>query len=78
MNQAPGLLGEPIRIVVDRYVLWVFNVGLACCAVEFVAASVRDHGLGDPGSGAGDIVDVLVVAGTVTDRMAPAISARRR
>jgi NADH-quinone oxidoreductase subunit B len=71
---AAGLLGEPIRIVVDRYTLWVFNVGLACCAVEFVAASVREHGFGEAGTGPGaERIDVLVVSGTVTDRMAPAI-----
>lgn len=60
-----------------RYSLWVRNVGLACCAVEFVAASMRRHDLGRlaaaPGPGTGAPVNLLVVSGTVTDRMAPSI-----
>ena len=72
--------GEPIRFVVDwgrRYTLSVFNFGLACCAVEFVAASVSRPDLlrlgVDPAAGGPREVDVMVVAGTVTDKMAPAI-----
>lgn len=55
-------------------VLTVFDVGLACCAVEFAAAvaghpdltpvAADDH----PG-----VPEVLVVSGTVTDKMAPAV-----
>ena len=73
-------LGEPIRFDVNwgrRYALWVFNVGLACCAVEFVAASVGRHDfvrLGAfPFATQPERADVLVVSGTLTDRMAPAI-----
>jgi NADH-quinone oxidoreductase subunit B len=72
--------GEPIRFVVDwgrRYTLSVFNFGLACCAVEFVAASVSRPDLlrlgVDPAAGGPRQVDVMVVSGTVTDKMAPAI-----
>ena len=78
-------LAEPRRLVLDvgaRYRLSVYGVGLACCAVEVVAATVRQaqeltarepapHGLGQ----APDEVEVMVVAGTVTDRMAPALLA---
>jgi NADH-quinone oxidoreductase subunit B len=60
-----------------RYSLWVYNFGLACCAVEFVAASMSRHDfvrLGvapfEPGPRR---VDLMVVSGTVTDKMAPAI-----
>ena len=78
--RGPGVLGEPIRFAVDwgrRYTLWVFNVGLACCAVEFVAATTGRYDLARLGvvpyaSGPAQ-ADVLVVSGTVTDRMAPAI-----
>jgi NADH-quinone oxidoreductase subunit B len=47
----------------------VLDVGLACCAVEVVAASLRASAepVGDHQA------DVLVVAGTLTDTMAPAI-----
>jgi NADH-quinone oxidoreductase subunit B len=72
--------GEPTRIELDwgrRYSLWVFNIGLACCAIEFVAATVdaeRFHSLGvTPFPDGPQQADVLVVSGTVTDKMAPAI-----
>lgn len=60
-----------------RWNLRVFDLGLACCAVEFLAAS-----LGDPTQasvGARPVADgpreadVLVVSGTVTDKLAPAV-----
>jgi len=56
------------RFPAGRFTLWVLDVGLACCAVEVVAASLlvsaepEDHP-----------ANVLVVAGTLTDTMAPAI-----
>jgi NADH-quinone oxidoreductase subunit B len=59
-----------------RYTLWVYNVGLACCAVEFVAASTGRHDLVRlaPAVTAGPIeVNLLVISGTLTDRMAPAV-----
>jgi len=74
-------LPEPVRLVLDagrRYRLSVLDVGLACCAVEFVAASVGDAAVArlaaEPPAGP-RTVDVLVVAGTVTDAMAPAVLA---
>ena len=72
--------GPPIRVVLDwgrRYSLWVFNSGLACCAIELIAASMARHDfirLGvipfAPGSRQADLMGV---SGTVTDKMAPAI-----
>nr|WP_151526032.1 NADH-quinone oxidoreductase subunit B [Serinicoccus kebangsaanensis] len=60
-----------------RYSLWVFNFGLACCAIEFISASMARHDfirLGvipfAPGPRQSDL---MVVSGTVTDKMAPAI-----
>jgi len=53
------------------YRLNVLNVGLACCAVEALVAAVADGG--------GDLVltdspvDVVVVSGTVTDKLAPLV-----
>jgi len=71
---------EPVRYDVafgPRYSLWVFNLGLACCAVEFVAASVRECDLErlgvKPVAHGPRRADVLVVAGTVTDKMAPVV-----
>lgn len=90
---------QPARLVVDagrRYRLSVYGVGLACCAVELVAATVAqaevlaraevrarpapERGLPDPAGRCDDEVEVdevevMVVAGTVTDRMAPALLA---
>jgi len=72
--------GESLSVVVDwgrRYQLRVLNVGLACCAVEFVAAATARSDLTrlgiDPYPGGPTRADVLVVSGTVTDRMAPTI-----
>jgi NADH-quinone oxidoreductase subunit B len=59
-----------VRFPAGAFTLWVQDVGLACCAVEVVAASLR------AGAGTADESrppDVLVVAGTLTDTMAPAI-----
>lgn len=65
---------------VDVREVAVFNVGLACCAVEIAAAAARPDS-GSSGSsvrlrpyaaGPGE-ADVLVVSGTVTDAMAPAV-----
>ena len=69
----------PVRVVLDagrRYRLSVLHLGLACCAVEFVAATDGASGLtGVPLAGGPREADVLVVAGTVTDKLAPAVRA---
>jgi NADH-quinone oxidoreductase subunit B len=71
--------GDGTDAAAGALMLSVFNVGLACCAVEFDAAAMRHQGFADvaPGSAPterrpGD-VNVMVVSGTVTDKMAPAI-----
>lgn len=78
--QVPAVLGEPIRFVLNwgrRYSLWVFNFGLACCAIEFIATSMSRHDfmrLGViPFAHGPRQADLMVVSGTVTDKMAPAI-----
>jgi NADH-quinone oxidoreductase subunit B len=68
----------PARVVLDagrRYRLQVFELGLACCAVELVAATAGDGSrlLGVPLVGAPREADVLVVSGTVTDKLAPVV-----
>jgi len=40
------LAPEPVRYLLNwgrKYSLWVFNFGLACCAIEFIAASMGRH-----------------------------------
>ena len=78
--ELPSVLGEPIRFVLNwgrRYSLWVFNFGLACCAIEFIATSMGRHDfirLGViPFAHGPRQADLMVVSGTVTDKMAPAI-----
>ncbi|NYH85440.1 NADH-quinone oxidoreductase subunit B [Actinopolymorpha cephalotaxi] len=84
---SPGELGalsrlapEPLKFVLNwgrRYSLWVFNFGLACCAIEFIASSMSRHDfirLGViPFAPGPRQADLMVVSGTVTDKMAPAI-----
>jgi NADH-quinone oxidoreductase B subunit len=71
---------KPIRFVLNwgrRYSLWVFNFGLACCAIEFIATSMARHDfirLGViPFAPGPRQADLMVVSGTVTDKMAPAV-----
>src|SRR5690606_24011917 len=80
MATLPAVLGEPIRFVLNwgrRYSLWVFNFGLACCAIEFIATSMGRHDfirLGViPFAHGPRQADLMVVSGTVTDKMAPAV-----
>ncbi|MGA4540521.1 NADH-quinone oxidoreductase subunit B [Uniformispora flossi] len=74
------LAPDPIRLVLNwgrRYSLWVFNFGLACCAIEFIATSMAKHDfirLGViPFAPGPRQADLMIVSGTVTDKMAPAI-----
>ena len=74
------LAPEPMRLVLNwgrRYSLWVFNFGLACCAIEFIATSMARHDfirLGViPFAPGPRQADLMVVSGTVTDKMAPAV-----
>ena len=70
----------PLRLILNwgrRYSLWVFNFGLACCAIEFIASSMSRHDfirLGViPFAPGPRQADLMVVSGTVTDKMAPAV-----
>jgi NADH-quinone oxidoreductase B subunit len=71
---------DPVRLVLNwgrRYSLWVFNFGLACCAIEFIASSMSRHDfirLGViPFAPGPRQADLMVVSGTVSDKMAPAV-----
>jgi NADH-quinone oxidoreductase subunit B len=58
----------------DRgYALWVFDAGLACCAVECAAALGRARGRAGSSREPGIRANVLIVAGTVTDKLAPLV-----
>ena len=69
------------RLVVGsgiRLRLSVYGVGLACCAVELVVATIEqavEQAGGADESPGGTEVEVMVIAGTITDRMAPALLA---
>jgi NADH-quinone oxidoreductase subunit B len=57
----------------------VLDLGLACCAVEFAAATegrpdlLRLTDADQVEDGDAGVIDVLVVSGTVTDAMAPVV-----
>jgi NADH-quinone oxidoreductase subunit B len=70
-----------LPVVVDAgrgCTLWICDAGLACCAVEVAAALSLVSGAGPAGAaetaGASG-VNVFVVAGTVTDKLAPLVLA---
>ena len=69
---------RPAALVLDRGRRWsltVVNVGLACCAVEAMVASLSTSTpVGTvPYADEGRSVDVLVISGTVTDALAPLV-----
>lgn len=75
----PGILQVPADAVIAaarKSSLWPMQFGLACCAIEMIATFMSDHDLDRFG-----IVpwpsprqsDVMIVAGTVTKKMAPAV-----
>ena len=76
-----GPSDEPVRVWLDldrRYHLSIYSLGLACCAVEFVALATGELVTADLGPAAAtatglDAAQVLVVSGTVTDKMAPVV-----
>jgi NADH-quinone oxidoreductase subunit B len=78
-SMLPGILQVPADAVFAlcrKSSLWPMTFGLACCAIEMIATYMSDHDLDRFG-----IVpwpsprqsDVMIVAGTVTKKMAPAV-----
>ena len=73
-------LPKPLKFVFNwgrKYSLWVFNFGLACCAIEFIAASAARHDFIRQGvipfAHGPRQADLMVVSGTLTDKMAPSL-----
>jgi len=66
----PGVIAVDVG---GAYSLRVFDAGLACCGVEVAAALRRSTALAVAGEGRGRTapLNVFVVAGTVTDKLAP-------
>ncbi len=69
---------RPAALVLDRGRRWsltVVNVGLACCAVEAMVASLSTTSPAGTVPYAADdrTVDVLIISGTVTDALAPLV-----
>lgn len=69
----------PVRLELDwghGHTVWAFEIGLACCAVEFAAAAVGRQDVlrsATAGGTAPGNASIVVVSGTVTDKLAPAI-----
>jgi NADH-quinone oxidoreductase subunit B len=69
---------QPLKFILNwgrRYSLWVLNFGLACCGIELISASMPKHDfirLGViPVAHGPRQADLLIIAGTVTDKMVP-------
>ena len=67
---------QPVKFILNwgrRYSLWVMNFGLACCAIEFIAGSTSRHDFIRfgviPFAHGPRQADLLIIAGTVTDKM---------
>ena len=60
-----------------RYSLWMFQFGLACCSVEMLAAAAPRYDMMRfgiiPLPASPRQADLMIVAGTVTDKMAPVV-----
>jgi NADH-quinone oxidoreductase subunit B len=69
---------QPVKFILNwgrRYSLWLLNFGLACCGIELIAASMSKHdfirfGVIPVAHGPRQ-ADLLIIAGTVTDKMVP-------
>ncbi len=87
MAQPSQMVGDPELFTLEwgrRYSLSVFNFGLACCSVEFAAATMAWPDLlrsaaalaaadTPPGPASDESIEVMVISGTLTDAMAPAL-----
>jgi len=60
-----------------KYSLWLFQFGLACCSIEMMAAASPRYDMMRfgviPLPASPRHADLMIVAGTVTDKMAPAV-----
>jgi NADH-quinone oxidoreductase subunit B len=75
----PGVMQVPVEAVLAlarKSSLWPLTFGLACCAIEMIATYMSHHDLerfGIVPFASPRQADVMIVAGTVTKKMAPAI-----
>ena len=75
----PGVLQVPADTVLAlarKSSLWPLTFGLACCAIEMIATYMSHHDLDRFGifpQASPRQADVMIVAGTVTKKMAPAV-----
>ncbi len=71
---------KPISFLLNwsrKYSLWMFQFGLACCSVEMIAAAGPRYDMMRfgiiPFPASPRQADLMVVAGTLTDKMAPVV-----
>jgi NADH-quinone oxidoreductase subunit B len=75
----PGVLQVPADLVIAaarKSSLWPMTFGLACCAIEMMASYMSHHDLDRFGIvpwASPRQADVMIVAGTVTKKMAPSV-----
>ncbi len=75
----PGVMRVPAESVLAlarKSSLWPLQFGLACCAIEMIATFMSHHDLDRFGIvpfASPRQADVMIVAGTVTKKMAPAV-----
>jgi NADH-quinone oxidoreductase subunit B len=75
----PGVIQTPaetILALVRKSSLWPLTFGLACCAIEMIATYMSHHDLERFGMvpwASPRQADVMIVAGTVTKKMAPVL-----
>ncbi len=75
----PGILQVPADVIIAlarKSSLWPMTFGLACCAIEMIATYMSHHDLDRFGIipwPSPRQADVMIVAGTVTKKMAPAV-----
>ena len=75
----PGVMQVPAEAVlalVRKSSLWPLQFGLACCAIEMIASFMPHHDMerfGIAPFASPRQSDVMIIAGTVTKKMAPAV-----
>ena len=75
-----GRLPKPLTSLLNtarKYSLWSYQLGLACCAIEMMSSTDGRNDLARFGSevfrASPRQADVMIVAGTLTNKMAPAL-----
>jgi len=69
-------VATPSRLHEDSHIVFLYIIGLACCAVEMMhmaAARYDQDRLGVVFRASPRQSDIMIVAGTLTNKMAPAL-----